>query len=522
MTNLKIPQLINFQIIFLLTFGISQSQNFDDSFPQSKMQRDLEIFYQIRKEANSGLYQYRTTAAIDSIYDWAFQAVKQSNTYGDFYKILLQLTDFEGSCHNDTNLPKKINQSIREETSGYFPYPIKWIDGKWRLNFENAKIPLGSEIISINGMAMQEIIPKLHKYYTTDGYNISGKRIGIRGHFSPYYRYEYGLKDSFTVEYSPLQSTGKSTVTLKSVGYRDYYKHVRNRYSKPYDHLYYYHELPDSLKYEYKIINTETALLTLRTFDMGNEESEEHKKYVAFLERTFANIHSEKIQNLIVDIRDNTGGTDPNDVVTYSYLTDRVFQESKECWISFQKVPLLKYYNSSIPSFLRPLGVGKYNRWFQKRFPYERNGRYYINDNETEKLIRKPNPKAFKGNIYLLINPAVASAASLFGALVASNSNTRVIGEESLGGYYGHNGHSSLEYKLPYSKIVTDFSVENVTQDVSPKVNQPMGSGIIPDYEVHQSLDDYFEQIDTQLNFTLDLIRNQLKKPPKQVALSLF
>jgi hypothetical protein len=40
----------------------------------------------------------------------------------------------------------------------------------------------------------------------------------------------------------------------------------------------------------------------------------------------------------------------------------------------------------------------------------------------------------------ILINSTVASAAINFGALLGSLDNTTIIGEETMHGYYGHNG----------------------------------------------------------------------------------
>jgi len=90
--------------------------------------------------------------------------------------------------------------------------------------------------------------------------------------------------------------------------------------------------------------------------------------------------------------------------------------------------------------------------------------------------------------------------------MVSGNENTTTIGEETLGGYYGHNGHSPLSYKLPKSKIVITFSVVNLEQDVPKKEKQKYGSGIIPNYEITQTFDDFLKNIDTQLNFTMELM----------------
>jgi len=63
-----------YYLLFLL-LGTSFTlfgQTLDDTFSQKKMQKDLKVFKNIREEANSGLYTYRSKQEIDSIYDWAF------------------------------------------------------------------------------------------------------------------------------------------------------------------------------------------------------------------------------------------------------------------------------------------------------------------------------------------------------------------------------------------------------------------------------------------------------------------
>jgi C-terminal processing protease CtpA/Prc len=246
--------------------------------------------------------------------------------------------------------------------------------------------------------------------------------------------------------------------------------------------------------------------LTINDFGLGNENDPRHLRYVSFLDSVFINVKQNNIKNLIVDVRYNGGGTDPNDLVTYSYLTNRNFSENTQAWVSFKKIPYVKYIYTKVPRFLRPFGIRKYNKPFQKEFPKEVDGKFYQDATSSDHKIRTPNKNAFNGNIYLLISPRVASAGSLFAAMVASNKNTIVIGEETMGGYYGHNGHTDLGYILPKSKIETFFSVVNLEQDVSKKSNQIYNRGIIPDYNVTQTYEDYLIHKDTQMEVTLELI----------------
>lgn len=500
-------------IIFILSLVSCVTvlgQSIDEAFSKKKMRKDLQVFKEIRLKANSGLYKYRTAQQIDSIYNWAEKQIEKSSTYLDFYNIICQLTDFEGSLHNNTYFPSKYWKNLRKESSGYFPYPIKWIDGKWRINYENGEIPLGAEIVSINQKLISEIIRSLHKYYSTDGTNLSGKRIGLRTHFSRYYRWNYGLTKEFEVKFKPQDSNQVYTKIIQSVAYSSYYKNFNRRYSKPHDQIY-YTDLAENEKYKYEQLNENTGVLSIYTFSMGNETTERHKKYAKFLDSIFTDIKTKNIKNLIVDVRHNGGGTDPNDLITYSYLTQRNFQENKEAWISFEKIPLLRYIDFWLPKFLRPIFVGKYNKSFQKDFPLEKDGKFYQDENSQDHLIREPKANAFKGNIYLLVSPAIASAGSLFAAMVAGNENTITIGEETMGGYYGHNGHTPLAYKLPESKIGISFSVVNLEQDVPKKSNQFYSRGIIPDYDVSQTYQDFINHKDTQMTYTLELIKKSEK-----------
>ena len=100
----------------------------------------------------------------------------------------------------------------------------------------------------------------------------------------------------------------------------------------------------------------------------------------------------------------------------------------------------------------------------------------------------------------------MGSAASHFASLVRGHSNATIIGAETSGGYYGHNGHFPVEYTLPNSKITTRFSIVHVTQDAPNKTSQPVGRGIIPDHVVYPSFEDFMHHEDTQMKYVLNLI----------------
>ena len=147
-----------------------------------------------------------------------------------------------------------------------------------------------------------------------------------------------------------------------------------------------------------------------------------------------------------------------------------------------------------------------FQKELRKNFPLEKEGKYFQDETSNDHKIWSPNKNAFKGNVYLLVGPRIASAGSLFASMLASDSETITIGEETMGAYYRHNGHTPIRYQLKHSKIKTAWSIVNLNQDVQKKTNQTLGHGIIPDYPVLQSYHDFKENEDTVLRFTMKLI----------------
>ncbi len=489
-------------VVLILTTSLSFSQSIEDVLSQKKMRKDLALFKSIRETANSGLYTYRTPAQIDSIYQWAFEEIKQLKTHRDFHKLITYLTNYEGSLHNGTYWSTKRLKALKSEKEGYFPYPLKIIEDKVLLNSNKAEIPLGTEIISINSLPLEEIVRQLGKYYTTDGYNLTGKKVGINRHFSKYFRYYYGPSDNFEVRYKIPNSDQLQHTTLKSVGYKAYENNFKKRHSLKTDRLT-YDKLKKGEDYYFQEVDAQTAILTINTFSLGSESTKSHLKYKNFLDSIFVQANQKDIQHLIVDIRHNGGGNPPNDMITLSYLASTPQKEIKAAWVSFvESIPHWKHIDLGIPFFLKPIAKSKLKKYLKQELPIIKDNRRYYKDAKEY----PPNDNAFKGQVYLLVSPYVASASSLFAASVASNTNAIIIGEETSGGYYEHNGAFSVEYVLPKSKITTLFSVVNLTQDVVEKENQVKGRGVMPTHKVEQSFEDFIENKDTQLNFTLDLI----------------
>ena len=479
--------------LFLLISCKNENQNLNEnkSLSKQEMLQDFETFEAIYQKANAGLYTYRSKHQIDSVFAENKVKITDSLSYREYYNLLWNVIDFTGSCHNRLDFSNSLFDSLSKQKI-FFPIPLKLIEGKLITNLTHENIPLGSEIISVNKLKAQEFLTQISKYKSTDGFNKTGKHRWIETDFLPSYIYlAFGKQNKYAIAYKQDGSKKVQHTIIPSGTYSDFYNNFQNRHSKAL-------EEQDTVAYSYKMMDSiNTGLLTVKTFAMGESETEGHKKYASFLDSVFTKIKDQEVKNLIVDVRGNAGGNDPNDLLLYSYLTQRTFQENISAYTLFQEIPFQEHYIYD--------DVEGLTNFFKEIYTAFKDDKFY--QNKASNKVWYPKQNAFQGNIILLIDPYVASAGSLFASLIKSDDRTIVIGEETSGGYYGHTGIMPVTYELPNSKLLLTFSVVDLKQDVKELPDEKFGDGVIPDYIIGQSYKDFIDNRDTQLKFAIEKVK---------------
>ncbi len=459
--------------------------------PQSRLLADFDLFQRIYQTANAGLYRHRSKKSIDSVFAANRRQIKPGDTILDLYRLLYAVTDYTGSLHSDNYLPAQIDSLLKSEVS-FFPYSVKIIDGALLINTTHGALPAGSRLLTINGQNVSDILKRLGKYATTDGYNETGKSFLIGQHFAWYYRLDYGTQSTYKLTYHMPGQVDTSQCTVPAVTYSSYQKAFAQRHSLPLER--------DTPAYELTLIDSlATARVTVRTFDLDDEQEKDYRR---FLDSTFRLLNRRPdIRCLIVDVRQNGGGNDPNDLLLYSYLARRSFRENKRAYTIFRNVPFPAYFVEETMGERQELE----HELRTEHYARAQQGKYFLRRKENPRWL--PNPNRFRGKLVLLIGPQTASAGSLFASLVRNDLKAVVIGEETMGGYYGHTGHESVEYRLPNTQIRLKFSIIDLDQDVRVLPFIPRGRGVLPDYTVRETTESFLRNHDTVLNFALQLIK---------------
>lgn len=471
-----------------------------------QMHNDLSVFRSIGEKANSGLYRYRTKMEIDSVYSLAYAKTKEPLTTTEFFKVILELSDIEGSCHNSVSLPYEILSYLPKD-KGFFPYYLRTIEGEMIVNNTDGLIPLGSRIVSINGVADTVLMQRFFKYQTTDGYNVTVKqKSSVDNSYGWRFPFEFGIQDSFIVQFQKPYSPLIETITVKSSSLAEKESSYMKLHSAPFDSVI-NPEIQE--KYSYQKIDSNIVLLNFRGFDMSDgDEDPRYAEFCYFLDSVFLDISQQQISNLIIDVRNNPGGSGSNSEKTFTYLAEKPFRENTLAYINFKTIPHPEHFKwNSSDKKNQKREQKDTDEYLQSVFTQNNGDGTYSQDSKFNPYFH-PDSNRFKGNLYLLVDETVASAASHFASYVRGHTNAKIIGMETTGGYYGHNGHFPVEYVLPNSKISTRFSIVYVEQDAPKMDSQPIGRGIIPDYHVSRSFDDFMKNEDTQMKFVLKMIRN--------------
>lgn len=490
--NIKSIVKIKFQTFFLITiFPLNLTAQ--TLLTQQQIAEDITIFQNILINSHPSLYAYTLKPQWDSIFTSLKKNSKQLKSAQDLFRSISPLGGMTGDGHLRILHPKMTT------LPAFFPVLLKIIDGKLYTDTEDFDIPLGSEIQKIDGITSQEMIKRMLKYTTSDGYNSTRRYRKIESEFGILHYYEFGKKGDYTITYKTPKNQ-LHTLKVKSQPFQLIKK--RNAYRNSYFAA--YHRQADKLKhfkdfvnqkspFVYFIDSTQTAVLTANSFGI------DPKRFLAKLSEIFKEIKQRKVTSLVIDVRRNPGGFRANAVRLFSFITKRKFkQRISESAITstLVKTQYLKYT------------MADYGKFFKNYFNISKKvkNRWVLTKDRAEGMM-KPHKYRFKGKVQVLIGGETFSAASAFALNVKNNKQIKLIGEEAGGGYYFHTGQFPVLYELPHSKILLNLSLVKVNHYVKDKT-VPKGSGILPDFEVKLSQQDLIQGVDRQLDYALQ----QLKK----------
>ena len=474
-------------LLFLFLPALIFAQNVTKSmYSVVELKNDFKIFRSALEEGHPGIYRYNSKAAMNSIFDAAEMSINRPMGEPE-YKILLSKIASKIGCGHLAVLAPKIDQDTFDNGATAIPFQPYYSEGKLFVltNFSTIadKGFVGAQIVSINGHSTNDMLKNMLALMPADGNNKTYKyrNLTYSKYFTRYFHFLYGDTGSYTVEY--ISVGGSSVKKEKLAGL------VFSELNTIRDKKYPQHFLSDPL--EFRLTDDKkTAYLKIESFD-GDLFEQKKIDFPNFLQSAFNRINSNKIKNLIIDLRNNHGGTDEFGKLLFSYLTDHDFD-----------------YYSSLTTSTDSFGFFKYTNMRGPKVP---NGMLKANAGGTFDVIRHPNVGKqkpllpnYSGKIYVLINGGCFSTASECISMIHSNTDAIFIGEESGGGYYGNNSGMVPEMTLPNTKI--RIAIPLMKYVMAVKDYPFKDHGLFPNYEVIPKIADKINGNDPELAFAKKLI----------------
>jgi Peptidase family S41 len=484
--------------LFIIVVLISSCVNYDVKekdpatfiIPSYKAKEDFKLFRTIIEKAHPSLYSYLPKKRIETIFDSIATTIAQGITYRDFFNKLYFITNEIGCSHSAVSLPASVNDSLFNRAL-FFPLPVLKVENKLLVNYTgDRELPHGTEILKINNATAAAILDSLMFYNPVEGFKRETQQYMASADFGYEYFMKFGGNKKFTVIVKD-SSGKKDTVILNALSYDDLSFRQQNKYYK------------DATDVDYSLVIDDTmkkATLRLTTFEF--ESINKQTAFDAFLKNSFELLKKRgDIKNLVIDLRENGGGFLYYCFLLNSYLSSVSFDEYKEVFSRLKFVPYEEYLSPRFGASDLDFVNGKLNEEF------ERIGNRVQHLKDTSLKTWEPDKLRFTGNIYIITNWHVNSAASYFTHLAKKTANAKVVGVETAGGTHSGNGFRTIKYQLPQTGFEFEFPFAKM---IYTNGDKKTGRGMIPDYIIADTYESFIKNEDRQQVYINDsLLKKQ-------------
>lgn len=481
--------------LFLLIFclgGSTFGQNHELS--KADVTEDIEVAISALESCHPGLEIHLTDSQIQSIYSELRAGIKGPIPLNDFHKLILEGITKIKDGHTDLFEGTRYREAFAYQNQ-ILPFKYQILDGMvYVSNSLNSELDIEnfSEIRSINGIKIDEILNVLENMTPADGGNIGFKHAYNEKVFGRQFAKFYGSSESYELDLiSPNGAT--QNITVKAVD--DSIVHFEGDQGVPMEL-----EINRSGNY---------AILTINSFQYqmirrcGLD-------YHEFLKSSFKKLKKEQIGNLVIDLRENYGGDNILGLTLYNFLTTGSFKwmnPSESKLIGKNAVSEYSNFPEGNPPFVKTHEVELLDGATYTVF----NGIDSRDEYDSDLMFKGPGARMekmsqykFTGSVFVLTSEMTFSAAAIFSAKMYDSKRATFIGEETGGAHTEFCGGGFYNVTLPNSKFV--LQIPFMKRSVSLSSTDKIVGGTVPHFVVKPTVEALRIEADSALEKALELI----------------
>lgn len=440
-----------------------------------------------------GADRYADPAILKAAFDRFEAACASGCSEREFF---LALSEFLAHirCSHTKAEPAPAWSAWRDQHPAYLPFRFAADAGGMIIT--DSATPLlvrGTRVLAINNEPVQQLLADVFALVPADGWTDDARWFAVGGisdlddcEFDLFLPYLRRLDDTVTLEVLPPDSGVASVVTVprmtraaRAAGL------ARPPAARNLDEA-------TSLTF----LDNDTALLTVGTFVAYRKKIDPEDVYRPLFEQ----VRARGTRTLILDLRDNGGGSDEAAIDLASFLIDAPFDiAARRPWVrtfTFGDLrPFLSTWDESVFSMPADLFTPLPNGFFELR---------------TEPQRIEPLEPRFSGRLIALCGPANASGATLFLAGLRERRPVTLVGAPTGGSVEGPTAGTILFLKLPETGAVVRIPALRSFTGFTPPAP---GRGLVPDIDVRPSPEDLVRGRDPVLERARELTRAPAPSP---------
>lgn len=473
----------------------------DTLIPSADLRADAAILRRAWETLHPGLLRYNTEADIDAAFENLDRAFSRDRTLADAF---LEFSKVAARVRCGHTYPNFFNQKKAVQAAlfkgPYLPFHFRWLGDRMvvtRSFAAGAALAPGTEVLSINGTPVDEILSKLMTVARADGHN-DAKRVAylqLDGSsryeaFDVFWPLFYPSQEPLiTLRVKPLGASSPITLKLAPAATADRTagepapRTVAAADTNP-------------VGWELKTLDPGLALLKMPDWALFNTKWD----WKAWLQEAFTGLEKSGIANLVIDLRGNEGGSDVGDVIVSHLVTKPAQRQAVERRVRYRKVPdaLNPWLDTWDDSF---------RDWGAAATP--RDARFFRLRRDADDDVAAPIAPAaprFAGRVFVIVGATNSSATFEFAQTMRQNGLGTLVGQPTGGNQRGINGGTFFFLRLPKSGLEIDLPlIGQFPLDEKPD------AGIEPDVLVTPTPGDIASGRDVEL----DAVRRLIRETPR-------
>lgn len=425
---------------------LNPSDKFEIKYTARDYREDLDQLVSTLLKVHPNALKFISQKELSNLLEKKKNAISDNTTYAEFAWHCSEIVANINCSHTGTGgfypeyemLPKHLQ----------FPLHTRLIDNQLYIidPLNNAEhLTTQDEIVMINGMHVNEIINNIFRHIPSQGLVTTSKR-------HEFNRWSFGMIPyslGFPKEYFVHIKGKEEPIQLSKAEFK--FRPIKDQ-SKIY--------CGDNLCLEFLDTDKKIALLTISSFNYY--EWNNFKQFQRFIDESMKDFKTYETEHVIIDVRDNGGGSPESSIHLLKYLIHEPF------------------VYTSVAEFE---GKTELTMGEKLQIPFE-NG--------------------YDGKLLFLIDGVGNSTTGHFMSIVKDRNLGIIIGEELGSNHFCSAGRKPC--RLKNTKL--NFSVANNTH-ISTANSYPDDQGILPDHYVTQSIDEYLNGIDAVKEFAIAHIKKE-------------